>query len=148
MLSYGKTISKRPEAALRSVQKVKQLNANHRESSPPHQSCHNLWCEGWMTFKWWNSMLCYDIIKVIYPRFSVRNSKKSSWPVTGLQNRGPLKDLNDSKLIYLSPSPDVSTTPLVQWGFQQCLPFSWTTLRVKHCRHPIAIMWVVDTFGH
>ena len=33
MLSRGKTISKRPEAALRSVQKVKQLNANHRESS-------------------------------------------------------------------------------------------------------------------
>jgi hypothetical protein len=26
-------------------------------------------------------------------------AKKSSWPVTGLRNRGPLKDLNDSKLI-------------------------------------------------
>ena len=26
-------------------------------------------------------------------------------------------------------------------------PFSWTTLRGKHCRHPIAIMGVVDTFG-
>ena len=31
---------------------------------------------------------------------------------------------------------NVSTTPLRQWGFQQCLPFSWTTLRYKHCRHP------------
>jgi hypothetical protein len=44
-------------------------------------------------------------------------------------------------------SPNVSTTPLRQWGFRQCLPFSWTTLRGKHCRHPIAVMGVVDTFG-
>ena len=41
----------------------------------------------------------------------------------------------------------VSTTPLRQWGFRQCLPSSWTTLRGKHCRHPIAVMGVVDTFG-
>ena len=44
--------------------------------------------------------------------------------------------------------PNVSTTPLRQWGFRQCLPFSWTTLRDKHCRHPIAVMGVVDMFGH
>jgi hypothetical protein len=37
-------------------------------------------------------------------------------------------------------SRNVSTTPLRQWGFRQCLPFSWTTLRGKHCRHPIAVM--------
>ena len=42
-------------------------------------------------------------------------------------------------------SLNVSTTPLRQWGFRQCLPFSW--LRGKHCWHPIAIMGVVDTFG-
>ena len=47
----------------------------------------------------------------------------------------------------VSLSPNVSTTPLRQWGFQQCLPFSWTTLRGNHCRHPIAVMGVVDTFG-
>ena len=45
-------------------------------------------------------------------------------------------------------SPNVSTTPLRQWGFRQCLPFSLTALRGKHCRHPIAVMGVVDTFGH
>ena len=28
----------------------------------------------------------------------------------------------------LRPCPNVSTTPLRQWGFRQCLPFSWTTL--------------------
>ena len=43
--------------------------------------------------------------------------------------------------------PNVSTTPLRQLGFWQCLHFSWTTLRGKHCRHPIAVMGVVDTFG-
>ena len=26
--------------------------------------------------------------------------------------------------------------------------FRWTTLRDKHCRHPIAVMGVVDTFVH
>ena len=31
-------------------------------------------------------------------------------------------------------------------GFRQCLPFSWTTLRGKHCQHPIAVMGVVDKF--
>ena len=42
---------------------------------------------------------------------------------------------------------NVSTTPLRQWGFRRCLPFRWTTLRGRHCRHPIAVMGVVDTFG-
>ena len=46
-----------------------------------------------------------------------------------------------------SPGPNVSTTPLRQWGLRQCLPFSWTTIRGKHCRHPIAVMVVVETFG-
>ena len=45
-------------------------------------------------------------------------------------------------------SPNVYTTPLWQWGFRQCLPFSWTTLRGKHCWHSIAVMGVVGTFGH
>ena len=39
----------------------------------------------------------------------------------------------------------VSTTPLWQWGFLQCLPFSWIKLRDKHCWYPIAVMGVVDT---
>ena len=44
---------------------------------------------------------------------------------------------------------NVSTTPLRQSGFGQCLPFSWTTLRGKHCWRPIAaVMGVVDTFEH
>ena len=57
------------------------------------------------------------------------------------------KRLSWSDLLILTkkrtPCPNVSTTPLRQWGFQQCLSFSWTTLRGKHCRHPIAVMGVV-----
>ena len=49
--------------------------------------------------------------------------------------------------MYKRYCPNVSTTPLQKWGFWQCLPFSWATLRGKHCRHPIAVMGVVDTFG-
>ena len=56
--------------------------------------------------------------------------------------------MNKFSTVMTSPGPglNVSTTPLQQWGFRQCLPFSWTTLRGKHCRHPIAIMGVVDMF--
>ena len=32
------------------------------------------------------------------------------------------------------------------WVFGNVYLFSWTTLRGKHCRHPIAVMGVVDTF--
>ena len=39
------------------------------------------------------------------------------------------------------------TTPLRQWSFWQCLPSSCSALGVKHCRHPIAALGVVDTFG-
>ena len=46
---------------------------------------------------------------------------------------------NGTKLAIWSEAsqlgPNVSTTPLWQWGFWQCLPFSSTTLRGKHCRH-------------
>jgi hypothetical protein len=57
-----------------------------------------------------------------------------------LQMKGDIT--NDSKSQCLK----ISTTPLRQCGFWQCLPFSWTTLIGKHCRHPIAVMGVVDTF--
>ena len=46
-----------------------------------------------------------------------------------------------------SQYPNISTTALRQWGFWQCLLFSWTTLRCEHCQHPIVVMGVVDTFG-
>ena len=50
-------------------------------------------------------------------------------------------------LQYSTLSANVYAPPLGQWGFWQCLPFSWTTLGGKHCRHPIAVMGVADTFG-
>ena len=48
---------------------------------------------------------------------------------------------------FVKYCPKVFTTPLQQWGFRQFLPFSWTTLRIKHCRYPIDVMGVADTFG-
>ena len=42
--------------------------------------------------------------------------------------------------------PNVSATPLREWVLWQYLSFSWTTLRSTHCRRPIAVMGIVDTF--
>ena len=36
--------------------------------------------------------------------------------------------------------------PITAMGFWQCLPFTCTTLRGKHCWYPIAVMGVVYTF--
>ena len=46
------------------------------------------------------------------------------------------------------PCPNVFTTQFWQWGFRQCLPLSWTTLRGKHCWHSIAVMGVQICSGH
>mgnify|MGYP006975437472 CR=1 FL=1 len=44
--------------------------------------------------------LCYGRRKLVArASWLYETEKKSSWPVTGLRNRGPLKDLKDSKLI-------------------------------------------------
>jgi hypothetical protein len=64
----------------------------------------------------------------------------------------PMQVATDNKLYCVDQSPhddvsdmigcdepdclNVSTTPLRYWVFWQCLPFSWTTLRGKHCRQP------------
>ena len=44
-------------------------------------------------------------------------------------------------------SPNVSTTPITAMGCRQCLSLSVVQLKGKHCRHPIAVMGVVNTFG-
>ena len=50
--------------------------------------------------------------------------------------------------IFVQSSPPWIRPELQKWGFRQCLPFSWTTLRGKYSWHPIAVMEVADTFGH
>ena len=80
-----------------------------------------------------------------------KNTRISSWPTAAILMRAQMLRYNSLlsrpwspnliKILWLSPN--VSTSPL--W---QCLPFSCTTLRGKHCWHPIAVMVVVDTFGH
>ena len=70
-----------------------------------------------------------------------------SYPLRSL-TKANQKDIKKRSVSTLKgDTHNVSTTPLWQGGFRQCLPFSWTTLRGKHCQHPIAVMGVVDTFG-
>ena len=72
-----------------------------------------------------------------------------------LATRLPMDGPSAQKYVWLESSlfkkrsrgPNIFTTPLRQWGFRQCLPFSWTTLKGKHCWHLITIIGVVDTFG-
>ena len=63
---------------------------------------------------------------------------KCSFPISS--------NVGDQNTFWLvaSNGPNISSTPLKQWGFRQCLPFSWTTIRGKHLRQPITIMGVVD----
>ena len=39
--------------------------------------------------------------------------------------------------------PERIYNPITAMGFWQCLPFSWTSIKGKNCRHPIAVMGVV-----
>ena len=54
--------------------------------------------------------------------------------------------LNTDLIFWQVHCPKVSTTPLWQWVFRQCLPPSLN--ETKHYWRPIAIMGVVDTLGH
>jgi hypothetical protein len=68
--------------------------------------------------------------------------------LTGQPLFGTSREIKGMSSLYTRDCPKVSATPFRQWGFRQYLPFSWTTLRGKHCRHPIAVMGVVDMFEH
>ena len=57
------------------------------------------------------------------------------------------KGLTSNCLLVLAVQARTYLQPHYGNVFWQCLPFSWTTLRDKHCRHLIAIMGVEDTFG-
>ena len=58
--------------------------------------------------------------------------------------------LRSIKLMKDLPSngPNVSTTPIMAMGCQQCLTLSVVQLKGKHCRNPHCRNGVVDTFGH
>ena len=44
---------------------------------------------------------------------------------------------------------NLCVTFIMGMGCRQCLTFSWTTLRGKHCRRPIvAVMGFAHAFGH
>ena len=55
-----------------------------------------------------------------------------SYPLRSL-TKANQKDIKKRSVSTLKgDTHNVSTTPLWQGGFRQCLPFSWTTLRGKH----------------
>ena len=80
------------------------------------------WTKAWLIASTWCWLCCAVLIQVghFYQIDRLSDSDCESW-------------------VEMRLCPNVSTTPLRQWGFRQCLPFSWTKLRGKHCRHPIAI---------
>ena len=67
-------------------------------STVPHAytSCRLVWPHFWSTVK----PECRFLAKKLIPLEPVccKKQQKSSWPVIGLRNREPSKDLNDSKL--------------------------------------------------
>ena len=52
------------------------------------------------------------------------------------------------KLVITSLLFNISTTPIMAIGCQQCLPLSVIQLKGKHCRKPHCHNGVVDTFFH
>ena len=93
----------------------------------------------------------FPIFLVLKLHVSMRTNKKHDPPcyILHLQWIGiPFEEVLICTSIFTRKCPNVSTSPLRQWGFRQCLPFSWTALRDKDCRHHIAVMGVVDMFRH
>ena len=77
-----------------------------------HKIQGKLWCKALVKVHWLdkNDKISYQLQKGIAWKVCnfewlsragllLETEKRSSWPVTGLWNRGPLKDLNDFKLI-------------------------------------------------
>ena len=105
------------------------------------------------TFRWtawwtaWTVFITFTVNVVFKVNIAVQNSNGHFVFDCGVTNGSCQMSLKVG-IIWLRLWPERIYNPLQQWDFQQCLPFSWTTLRDKHCRHPIAVMGVVDTFGH
>ena len=101
-------------------------------SFPPAQKCRNIYEEE-IIFS------CKSSITA-----SAESSKIVKDGINFINERQP-SIVNCSRVQKLQIR-SVSATQLWQWVFWHCLPFSWTTLRGKHCQHPIAVMgW--DMFG-
>ena len=90
---------------------------------------------------WGTNTLCpFENLVVIFVKYVlVVEQIQSNFPLL-YSCRMKIKPAQDSRpnCIYNS------ITAMRNW---QLLHFSWTTLRDKHCRDPIAIMGNVDTFG-
>ena len=72
----------------------------------------------WLTPKLCNPQSLDFSIKTLEPVCCKKQQKKFlTSAVTGLRNRGPLKDLNDSKLIVYESKPQPIYNPITAIGF-------------------------------
>ena len=86
----------------------------------------------------------WDLTKVVaYHQFDILNMLLLIW-VHLLRHINIEVYPNDCFILLNCCCQNVSTMPLRQWVFWQCLSFSWSTLRGIHCQHSIG---VVDAFG-
>ena len=104
----------------------------------------------YFTLVWQCHCHCSDVTNDCWEIMSCKNKQSKNWMNCLLFFLFQSTYINGNTMRHcgLCYGRNVPTTPLRQWGFWQCLPFSWTALRCKHCRHPIAVMGVVDTFRH
>ena len=80
---------------------------------------------------------------------SIRNVWSKLLQIITAATFGLIPTTESKGLIQLSKiCPNVSTTPIMAMGCQQCLPLSVVHLKGKHCRKPHCRNGVVDTFGH
>ena len=56
-------------------------------------------------------------------------------------------NINVENISTYNTMPERIYNPITAMGFSAMFTFQLDKLRGKHCRHPIAIMGVVDTFG-
>ena len=67
------------------------------------------------------------ILQFSFFEILIQNSELSNLGVANEDLRSKMKSIfvmHYSMVSIIRPSPNVSTTPLRQWGFWQCLPFS------------------------
>ena len=74
-------------------------------------------------------------------------------PKNKVSLQGPLRKVYSISNVYDIDQLNIALmsehiyNPITAMGFSKCLPFSWTIIRNKQCRHPFVVMGVVDMFG-
>ena len=105
------------------IQQVGFVNSRHFFQ---HRSCAKYWFKNLKVLEKWietakGQNIFWNRIYVLFYLVSIRSDT--------LEQLKPYLSTNLSLPMKLyTRHLNISTTPLWQWGFRQCLPFSWTTL--------------------